>query len=61
MGRGHGYVHITHGSSRKDTYGMYATNWRYVTRMPVLDILMWPWGDITGLGLTNEDIELLRE
>jgi hypothetical protein len=28
--------------------------------MPVLDIQTWPRGDVPGLGLTDEDIGLLR-
>jgi hypothetical protein len=39
---------------------MYATDWMYGTRMLVLDIRMWPRGDVPGLGLTDEDIGLLR-
>jgi hypothetical protein len=29
-------------------------------RMPVLDIRTWPRGDVPGLGLTDEDVGLLR-
>jgi hypothetical protein len=29
-------------------------------RMPVLDIWMWPRKDVLGLGLTDEDVGLLR-
>jgi hypothetical protein len=29
-------------------------------RMPVLDVQTWPRGDIPGLGLTDEDVGLLR-
>jgi hypothetical protein len=29
--------------------------------MPVLDVRTWPRGDIPGLGLTDEDVGLLRE
>jgi hypothetical protein len=29
-------------------------------RMPVLDVHTWPRGDIPGLGLTDEDVGLLR-
>jgi hypothetical protein len=29
-------------------------------RMPVLDVQTWPRGDIPGLGLTDEDIDLIR-
>jgi hypothetical protein len=39
---------------------MYAANWRYGTCMPVLDIQTWPRGDIPSLGLTDEDVSLLR-
>jgi hypothetical protein len=39
---------------------MYAANWTYSTRMPVLDIRTWPRGDVPGLGLTDEDVGLLR-
>jgi hypothetical protein len=41
-------------------YGTYAANWTYGTRMPVLDAHMWPRGDVPGLGLTDEDVGLLR-
>jgi hypothetical protein len=41
-------------------YGMYAANWTYSTHIPVLDIRMWPRGDISGLGLTDGEIGLLR-
>jgi hypothetical protein len=41
-------------------YGTYAANWTYDMRMPVLDIRTWPKGDIPGLGLTDEDVGLLR-
>jgi hypothetical protein len=34
--------------------------WMYGTCMPVLNIQTWPRGDIPGLGLTNEDVSLLR-
>jgi hypothetical protein len=40
-------------------YGTYAANWAYGTRM--LDIRTWPRGDVPGLGLTDEDVGLLRE
>jgi hypothetical protein len=39
---------------------MYATNWTYGTRMPVLDVRTWPRGDVPGLRLTDEDVGLLR-
>jgi hypothetical protein len=41
-------------------YGMCATNWTCGTRMSVLDVQTWPRGDVLDLGLTNEDISLLR-
>jgi hypothetical protein len=41
-------------------YGTYAINWMYSTRMPVLDIQTWPRGDDPSLGLTDEDVGLLR-
>jgi hypothetical protein len=41
-------------------YGTYATNWMYGTRMPALDIRTWPRGDVPGLGLTDENVGLLR-
>jgi hypothetical protein len=41
-------------------YGMYAANWMYGMRMPILDVRTWPRGDVPGLGLTDEDIGLLR-
>jgi hypothetical protein len=28
--------------------------------MPVLDVRTWPRGDVLGLGLTDEDVSLLR-
>jgi hypothetical protein len=39
---------------------MYAANWTYGTRMLVLDIQTWPRRDVPGLGLTDEDVGLLR-
>jgi hypothetical protein len=39
---------------------MYATSWMYSTRMLVLDVQTWSRGDISGLGLTNGDVGLLR-
>jgi hypothetical protein len=39
---------------------MYAANWTYSTRMPVLDVRTWPKGDIPGLGLIDDDVGLLR-
>jgi hypothetical protein len=41
-------------------YGTYAANWTYDTCMPVLDVRTWPRGDVPGLGLTDEDVGLLR-
>jgi hypothetical protein len=41
-------------------YGMYAANWMYDIRMPVLDVRTWPRGNIPDLGLTDGDIDLLR-
>jgi hypothetical protein len=41
-------------------YGIYAANWTYGMRMSVLDIRMWPRGDVPGLGLADEDVSLLR-
>jgi hypothetical protein len=41
-------------------YGMYAANWMYGTRMPILDVRTWPRGDVNGLGLTDENVGLLR-
>jgi hypothetical protein len=29
-------------------------------RMLVLDVRMWPRGDVLGLGLTDEDVDLLK-
>jgi hypothetical protein len=29
-------------------------------RMPVLDVRTWPRGDVSSLGLTDEDVGLLR-
>jgi hypothetical protein len=39
---------------------MYAANWAYGTRMLVLDVRTWSRGDVPGLGLTDEDVGLLR-
>jgi hypothetical protein len=41
-------------------YGMYAANWTYDTCMSVLDVRTWPRWDVTDLGLTDEDVDLLR-
>jgi hypothetical protein len=41
-------------------YGMYAANWTYGIRMPVLDIRTWPRGGVPGLGLTDKDVGLLK-
>jgi hypothetical protein len=41
-------------------YGTYAANWTYSTCMSVLDVWTWSRGDVPGLGLTNEDVGLLR-
>jgi hypothetical protein len=32
----------------------------YDTRISVLDVWTWPSGNIPGLGLTDEDVDLLR-
>jgi hypothetical protein len=45
------------GGTRYDTY---AVKWTYGTHMSVLDVQMWPRGDVPGLGLTDEDVGLLR-
>jgi hypothetical protein len=45
------------GGTRYDTY---AANWMYDTCMSVLDVHTWSRGDIPGLGLTDEDVGLLR-
>jgi hypothetical protein len=41
-------------------YGTYATNWTYGMPIPVLAVHTWPRGDVPGLGLTDEDVGLLR-
>jgi hypothetical protein len=41
-------------------YGTYAANWTYGMSMPVLDIPLWPRGDVPGLGLTSRVVGLLR-
>jgi hypothetical protein len=41
-------------------YGMYAAYWTYGMCMPVLDVWMWPWGDVPSLGLIDGDVGLLR-
>jgi hypothetical protein len=40
-------------------YGTHAANWTYVSTS-VLDVRMWPRGDVPGLGLTDEDVGFLR-
>jgi hypothetical protein len=45
------------GGTRYDTY---AANWTYDTLMLVLNVRTWPRGDVPGLGLTDEDVGLLR-
>jgi hypothetical protein len=45
---------------RGTQYGTFAANWTYGTRMPVLDVRTWPRGDISGLGVTDEGVSLLR-
>jgi hypothetical protein len=47
----------TLGGTRYDTY---ATNWTYDTHMSVLNVQTWPRGDVPGLGLTDEEVGLLR-
>jgi hypothetical protein len=41
-------------------FGMYATNWTYGTCIPVLHVWTWSRGDAPSLGLTDEDVGLLR-
>jgi hypothetical protein len=41
-------------------YGTYAANWTYDMRMTVLDVWTWPRVDAPSLGLTDEDVGLLR-
>jgi hypothetical protein len=41
-------------------YGTYAANWTYDMCMLVLDVRTWPRGDVPDLGLTDEDVGLLR-
>jgi hypothetical protein len=41
-------------------YGTYAANWMYGMCRPVLDVRTWPRGDVPDLGLTDEDVGLLR-
>jgi hypothetical protein len=48
------------GPLGRTRYGTYAANWMYDMHMPVLDIWMWPRGDVPGLGLNDEDVGLLR-
>jgi hypothetical protein len=47
------------GPLKGTRYGTYTANWTYSTRMLVLDVRTWPRGDVSGLGLTDEDIGLL--
>jgi hypothetical protein len=39
---------------------MYAATWTYDTCMTVLDVRTWPRGDVPSLGLTDEDIGLVK-
>jgi hypothetical protein len=48
------------GPLKETQYGMYAANWTYGTCMSVLDVRTWPRGVVPGLGLTDEDVSLLR-
>jgi hypothetical protein len=48
------------GPLEETRYDTYAANWTYGMRMSVLDVRMWPRGDVPGLGLTDEDVSLLR-
>jgi hypothetical protein len=48
------------GPLKGTQYGMYAANWTYGTCMSVLDVRTWPRGVVPGLGLTDEDVSLLR-
>jgi hypothetical protein len=48
------------GSLGETQYGTYATNCMYDTLMTVLDVWTWPRGNVPGLGLTDEDVSLLR-
>jgi hypothetical protein len=41
-------------------YGTYAINWMCATHMPVLNVRTWPRGDVSGLGLIDGDVGLLR-
>jgi hypothetical protein len=41
-------------------YGTYGASWTYGTHIPVLEVRTWPRGDVPGLGLTDEDVGLLR-
>jgi hypothetical protein len=48
------------GSLGETQYGTYPTNCMYGTLMTVLDVWTWPRGNVPGLGLTDEDVSLLR-
>jgi hypothetical protein len=37
-----------------------AVNWTYGTCMTILDVRIWLRGDVPGLGLTDEDVDILR-
>jgi hypothetical protein len=41
-------------------YGTHATNWTYGMCIPVQAVHTWLRGDVPGLGLTDEDVGLLR-
>jgi hypothetical protein len=51
---------MTYGYLGETRYGTYAAHWTYGTHMQVLDVLTWPRGDVSGLGLSDGDVGLLR-
>jgi hypothetical protein len=48
------------GPLRGTRYGTYAANWTYGTHMSVLCVRTWPRGNVPDLGLTDEDVGLLK-
>jgi hypothetical protein len=53
-------MHDAVGPQGGTWYNTYAANWMYGTHMPVLDVRTWLRGDVPSLGLTDEDVGLLR-
>jgi hypothetical protein len=43
-----------------DMWVLWERHSMYDVCMPILDVWMWPRGDVPGLGLTDMDVDLLR-